>query len=87
MVGIIFEWIGQERCSIDEVCRRLRREGIPTRTGKAAWDRATIWLMLKNPTYNGTAAFRKTRSGPLRAEATPATARLSRAPQAPNLMR
>ena len=62
----IFEWIAQERCSIGEVCRRLRREGIPTRTGKAAWDRATIWLMLKNPAYKGTAAFGKTRSGPLK---------------------
>src|SRR6516162_1795083 len=31
----IFEWVGQERCSIGEVCRRLRQEGIPTRKGKA----------------------------------------------------
>ncbi|HWT81331.1 MAG TPA: recombinase family protein, partial [Candidatus Methylomirabilis sp.] len=66
VVRKIFEWIGQERCSIGEVCRRLRREEIPTRTGKAAWDRATIWLMLKNPAYKGTAAFGKTRSGPLK---------------------
>jgi site-specific DNA recombinase len=64
VVRKIFEWIGQERCSIGEVCRRLRREGIPTRKGKAAWDRSTIWLMLKNPAYKGTAAFGKTRSGP-----------------------
>jgi site-specific DNA recombinase len=65
VVQKIFEWIGQERCSIGEVCRRLQRESIPTRTGKAAWDRATIWLMLKNPAYKGMAAFGKTRSGPL----------------------
>ena len=58
-----FEWIGQERCSIGEVCRRLRRDGVPTRTGKPAWDRATVWLILKNPAYKGTAAFGKTRSG------------------------
>ena len=64
VVKLIFEWIGQERCSIGEVQRRLLREGIPTRTGKAAWDRATIWLILKNPAYRGTAAFGKTRSGP-----------------------
>ena len=66
VVRKLFEWIGQERCSIGEVCRRLQRESIPTRTGKAAWDRATIWLMLKNPAYKGTAAFGKTRSGPLK---------------------
>jgi site-specific DNA recombinase len=65
VVRKIFQWIGQERCSIGEVCRRLQRESIPTRTGKPAWDRATIWLMLKNPAYKGTAAFGKKRSGPL----------------------
>ncbi len=59
----IFEWVGRERCSIGEVCRRLQRDGIPTRTGKPTWDRATVWLILKNPAYKGTAAFGKTRSG------------------------
>jgi site-specific DNA recombinase len=63
VVRKIFEWVGQGRCSIGEVCRRLRRDGIPTRTGKSAWDRATVWLVLKNPAYKGTAAFGKTRSG------------------------
>jgi site-specific DNA recombinase len=63
VVRKIFEWVGQERCSIGEVCRRLRRDGVPTRTGKPAWDRATVWLILKNPAYKGTAAFGKTRSG------------------------
>src|SRR5215831_14471140 len=63
VVRNIFEWVGQERCSIGEVCRRLRRDGIPTRTGKAAWDRSVVWLMLKNPAYRGKAAFGKTRAG------------------------
>src|SRR5262249_36344254 len=31
--------------------------------GKPAWDRATVWLILKNPAYKGTAAFGKTRAG------------------------
>ncbi len=63
VVRKIFDWVGQERCSIGEVCRRLQREGIPTRTGKPAWDRATVWLILKNPAYRGKAAFGKTRAG------------------------
>src|SRR5512143_709604 len=63
VVRKIFDWVGQERCSIGEVCRRLRREGILTRTGKPAWDRATVWLILKNPAYRGKAAFGKTRAG------------------------
>ena len=63
VVRRIFDWVGQERCSIGEVCRRLRRDGISTRTGKPAWDRATVWLILKNPAYRGKAAFGKTRAG------------------------
>jgi site-specific DNA recombinase len=66
VVRKIFEWVGQERCSIGEVCRRLRRDGVPTRTGKQAWDRSVVWLILKNPAYKGTAAFGKTRSGELK---------------------
>src|SRR6516164_11568138 len=62
VVRQIFEWVGQERCSIGEVCRRLRRDGIPTRTGKPAWDRATVWSVLKIPSYKGKAAFGKTRA-------------------------
>jgi site-specific DNA recombinase len=63
VVRKIFEWVGQERCSIGEVCRRLQLDGVPTRTGKSAWDRSVIWSHLKNPAYKGTAAFGKTRAG------------------------
>src|SRR6516165_8472634 len=63
VVRKVFEWVGQGRCSIGEVCRRLRRDGVPTRSGKPAWDRATVWGVLKNPAYRGTAAFGKTRAG------------------------
>jgi site-specific DNA recombinase len=66
VVRKIFEWVGQERCSIGEVCRRLRRDGVPTRTGKSAWDRSVIWSYLKNPAYKGTAGFGKTRAGDLK---------------------
>src|SRR3954453_10934321 len=66
VVRQIFAWVGQERCSIGEVCRRLRREGIPSRTGKPTWDRSVVWATLKNPAYRGTAAFGKTRAGALK---------------------
>jgi site-specific DNA recombinase len=65
VVRQMFEWIGQDRCSIAEVCRRLKTQGIPTRTGRAWWDRTTVWGMLKNPAYKGLAAFGKTRVGAL----------------------
>src|SRR6516164_2418079 len=63
VVRKIFGWVGRERCSIGEICRRLRRDGIPTRTGKPAWDRATVWLIIKKTAYRGKAAFGKTRAG------------------------
>src|SRR4051812_35532443 len=63
VVRKVFEWVGQQRCSIGEVCRRLKGEGVPTRTGKSAWDRSTVWAVLKNPAYKGTAAFGKTGPG------------------------
>jgi site-specific DNA recombinase len=64
VVRQVFEWVGQERLSIGEVGRRLQEQGIPTRTGKTYWDRTTVWGMLKNPAYKGTAAFGKTQAGP-----------------------
>ena len=66
IVCLMFQWIGRERLSIGEVCRRLRQRGCLTRSGKPAWDRGTVWGILKNPAYIGTAAFGKTRIGPMR---------------------
>ncbi len=62
----IFDWVGRERLTINEVCRRLQQAGIPTQTGKQTWDRATVWGMLKNPAYKGMAAFGKTAIGQMR---------------------
>jgi site-specific DNA recombinase len=66
VVRQIFAWVGRERCSIGEVRRRLEAAQEQTRTGKTVWDRATIWGILKNPTYKGEAAFGKTAVEPLR---------------------
>jgi site-specific DNA recombinase len=46
--------------SIAELARWLSEQQIPTRTGKARWDRSTVWGMLRNPAYAGRAAFAKT---------------------------
>jgi site-specific DNA recombinase len=66
VVRQIFHWIGVERATIGQVCRRLQQAGERTRGGKTYWDRSVVWGMLKNPAYKGTAAFGKTRTGPLR---------------------
>jgi site-specific DNA recombinase len=64
VVQQIFGWIGRERASIGEVCRRLQQAGEPSPKGKPYWDRTTIWGILKNPAYRGQAAFGKTREVP-----------------------
>lgn len=66
IVRQIFTWVGLERCSIGEVCRRLQQRDIPSPRGKAYWDRTTVWAMLKNTAYIGKAHFGKTRVGPMR---------------------
>jgi site-specific DNA recombinase len=58
----IFHWIGVERVSIGEVCRRLGEAGVETRSGKSYWDRSVVWGMLQNPAYMGRAAFGKTKA-------------------------
>jgi site-specific DNA recombinase len=65
VVQQVYGWVGQERCTINEVCRRLHQAGIRTQTGKEHWDHKTIWDMLKNPAYKGEAAFGKTRWRPV----------------------
>jgi site-specific DNA recombinase len=66
LVRQVFAWVGRDRLTIGEVCRRLTQAGEVTRTGKTVWDRSAVWGMLKNPAYLGTAAFGKTRREPLR---------------------
>ena len=62
----IFRWVGHERLSLSEVCRRLEKQGILTRTGLSYWRPPTIAALLKNPAYIGQATFGKTRVEPRR---------------------
>jgi site-specific DNA recombinase len=66
VVRQIFGWIGIERASIGEVSRRLKQASLASPRGKNYWDRTTVWGILKNPAYKGSAAFGKTQSGPVR---------------------
>jgi site-specific DNA recombinase len=64
----VFRRYLEEGESIGQIARWLGAQGLPTRTGKAAWNPATVWGMLRNPAYTGEAAFGKTRAtgGPTR---------------------
>src|SRR5262249_30593329 len=63
-VQALFTWVGVEGLSLGEVSRRLRDQAVPTPTGLACWDRATIRGILINPAYQGTAKYGKTRVAP-----------------------
>lgn len=66
VVKQMFEWVGRDRVSIGEVSRRLKERGVASPKGKPWWDRTSVWAILKNPAYMGSAAFGKTRTGPRR---------------------
>ncbi len=61
VVRELFRLYIDEQQSIGGLVRWLYAQAIPTATGKAIWDRSTIWGMLRNPAYYGQAAFGKTR--------------------------
>ena len=62
VVREVFERYINDGVSIGELARWLTERGVPTRTGKAGWDRSTVWAMLRNPAYHGQAAFGKTKT-------------------------
>jgi site-specific DNA recombinase len=62
VVREVFARYVEDGVSIGEIARWLTERGVPTRTGKAVWDRSTVWAMLRNPAYRGQAAFGKTKA-------------------------
>ena len=46
--------------SIAAITRWLNEQGVPTRKVGTRWERSTVWAMLRNPAYRGTACFGKT---------------------------
>jgi len=60
VVRELFRRYVEDHVPLAELVRWLAAEAIPTSTGKARWDRSTIWGMLRNPAYAGRAAFAKT---------------------------
>jgi site-specific DNA recombinase len=64
VVQSIFRWVACERLSISQVARRLGEQGILSPRGRACWDRSTVWGILRNPAYKGSAGYGKRRIGP-----------------------
>ncbi len=62
VVRMVYERYTVDGMSIGALTRLLNAQGTPTRKGTTRWERSTIWAMLRNPAYKGTACFGKTRS-------------------------
>ena len=60
VVRMVFEVYTQQGLSINAIARLLNERRTATRTGKGRWERSTVWGMLRNPAYRGTACFGKT---------------------------
>jgi site-specific DNA recombinase len=66
VVRQMFRWVGLEHLPLGEVCRRLQRQQVLTRTGLRRWNSATVAALLRNPAFIGRATFGKTRVEPWR---------------------
>src|SRR6267143_1604563 len=64
VVRMVFEIYTQQGLSIKAIARLLNERQIATRTGKGRWERSTVWGMLRNPAYRGTACYGKTELRP-----------------------
>ena len=66
LVRLIFAWVGLDRLSLREVCRRLEESNCPTRRGSERWFASTVRGMLTNSAYMGRAVFGHSRFLPAR---------------------
>jgi site-specific DNA recombinase len=60
VVRQVYRCYTEEGLSIGQITRQLNVEGTATRMGKSRWERSTVWGMLRNPAYKGSACFGKT---------------------------
>jgi site-specific DNA recombinase len=60
VVRQVYDLYTVQALSIGAITRRLNELGVPTRKEQSCWERSTVWGMLRNPAYRGTACFGKT---------------------------
>lgn len=66
VVRQIFESVTHEQISLGQVCKRLEKQAVLSPSGKARWNKSTLFCLLKNPAYKGAAAFGKRCNCPMR---------------------
>ena len=61
VVKRVYSLYVEDNLSIADIVRWLNDENIPTRKRISKWERTTVWAMLRNPAYKGTACYGKTK--------------------------
>jgi site-specific DNA recombinase len=64
IVRRVYERYTVDGLSIGAIVRELNDDGVPTRKRLSWWERSTVWAILRNPAYIGTACFGKTHTAP-----------------------
>ena len=64
IVRMVYEQYTVHGLSIGAITRLLNAQGVPTRKRISLWERSTVWAILRNPAYKGTACFNKTKVAP-----------------------
>jgi site-specific DNA recombinase len=64
VVRLIYRRYTMEHLSIGTITRLLNEQAVPTRKRISRWERSTVWAILRNPAYKGTACFGKTEMRP-----------------------
>jgi len=64
VVRLVFEQYTRAGLSIGAIARLLNARGVPTRRRAPRWERSTVWGLLRNPAYQGSACFGKTQTAP-----------------------
>jgi site-specific DNA recombinase len=64
VVRLVYHRYTVDHLSIGAITRLLNKQGVPTRKRISRWERSTVWAMLRNPAYKGTACFGKTELQP-----------------------
>jgi site-specific DNA recombinase len=64
VVREVFDRYTNALWSIGAIARALNQRGVRTRFDRGLWERSTVWGMLRNPAYQGTACFGKTETAP-----------------------
>jgi len=71
VVQQIFQWVGLERVSLRQVCRKLEKQGVLSPSQMNRWSASSLKGIVSNPAYKGAAAYGKTCRGPMRARLRP----------------